>query len=175
MKDVANKRVVKFSGGMKRRAGIAQAIINDPKILILDEPTAGLDPQERIRFLNIIGEMAQDRIVILSTHIVSEIEAISSKVIVIKSGKLIENGNINELVETMKGKSWETEIHQDLIKEIEEKNEIIRMKRINSTVKVRYVGYEIEGLENKKVTPTLEDYFVYNNSTKIGGKNEKII
>lgn len=121
LKEVANKRVVTFSGGMKRRIGIAQAIINDPKIIILDEPTAGLDPQERIRFLNILGDMGKNRIIIISTHIVSEIEAISRDVIVMKKGKLVEKGDIDTLVETMNNRVWEAEVKPNYLKEIEKK------------------------------------------------------
>lgn len=172
LKDVANKRVVTFSGGMKRRIGIAQAIINDPKIIILDEPTAGLDPQERIRFLNILGDMGKNKIIIISTHIVSEIEAISRDVIVMKKGKLVEKGDIDTLVETMNNRVWETEVKPNCLKEIEKNNPIIKMKRKNEKIRIRYVGEKIEEIENKKVLPTLEDYYVYNNN-KIGGKNEK--
>ncbi|HHX69775.1 MAG: ABC transporter ATP-binding protein [Miniphocaeibacter sp.] len=173
LKDVANKRVVTFSGGMKRRIGIAQAIINNPKIIILDEPTAGLDPQERIRFLNILGDMGKNKIIIISTHIVSEIEAISRDVIVMKKGKLVEKGDIDTLVETMASKVWEAEVEQNDLKEIEKNNPIIKMKRKNEKIRIRYVGEKIKEIENKKVLPTLEDYYVYNNN-KIGGENEKI-
>lgn len=86
---VANKKMKKLSGGMKRRAGIAQAMLNNPKILILDEPTAGLDPNERIRFRNLISELSEDRLVLLSTHIVSDIEYIANEILLMKDGKLI--------------------------------------------------------------------------------------
>lgn len=168
LKDVENKRVVTFSGGMKRRVGIAQAIINNPKIIILDEPTAGLDPQERIRFLNILGDMGQDKIIILSTHIVSEIEAISKDVIVMKKGELIETGNIDELIETMDGKVWESILKQRDLKLIPNENPIIRMKRMDEGIKIRYVGEKIEGFKNNNLSPTLEDYYVFNNKIKNG-------
>ena len=91
--DVQNKKVKTYSGGMKQRLGIAQAVLNDPKILVLDEPTAGLDPKERVRFRNLIAQMGNDRIVILSTHIVSDVEQIANRILMIKEGQLIFDGN----------------------------------------------------------------------------------
>ena len=94
---VANKKMKKLSGGMKRRAGIAQAMLNNPKILILDEPTAGLDPNERIRFRNLISELSEDRLVLLSTHIVSDIEYIANEILLMKDGSLICRGTSEEM------------------------------------------------------------------------------
>ena len=92
LSDVANKKIKNFSGGMKQRVGIAQALVNDPKILILDEPTAGLDPKERVRFRNLIADIGKDTIVLFSTHIVSDIEHIAGNVLMIRDGQLIHNG-----------------------------------------------------------------------------------
>jgi len=98
---VQNKKMKKLSGGMKRRAGIAQAMLNDPKILILDEPTAGLDPNERIRFRNLVSELSQDRLVLLSTHIVSDIEYIASQVLLMKDGKISHSGTQEEIIQSV--------------------------------------------------------------------------
>ncbi|MGL5755749.1 MAG: ABC transporter ATP-binding protein [Paraclostridium sp.] len=160
--NVANKKVKSFSGGMKRRIGIAQAILNDPKILILDEPTAGLDPKERIRFSNIISEMSEDKIVILSTHILSDIEAIANDLIIIRQGEVVESNNIDNLVEKVKGKVWEALVDKDRFNKLSKERKIIHRKQEGKNILTRYVGEEYENLENKLLEPTLEDYYVAN-------------
>jgi ABC-2 type transport system ATP-binding protein len=97
LSDVAKKKIKTYSGGMKQRLGIAQALINRPEVLILDEPTAGLDPKERVKFRNVIEEIGKDNIVLLSTHIVSDIEHIADRIIMMKSGQIIWNGKISDI------------------------------------------------------------------------------
>ena len=97
LSDVARKKISTYSGGMKQRLGIAQALLNDPKIIILDEPTAGLDPKERVRFRNLIKELGKNSIVLLSTHIVSDIEHIANTVLMMKAGQIIYNGSADEI------------------------------------------------------------------------------
>ena len=96
-----NKKMKKLSGGMKRRAGIAQAMLNNPKILILDEPTAGLDPTERVRFRNLISELSEERIVILSTHIVSDLEYIANEIWLMKEGQIVQQGDLDHMLASM--------------------------------------------------------------------------
>lgn len=116
-----NQKMKKLSGGMKRRAGIAQAMLNDPQILILDEPTAGLDPNERIRFRNLISELSQERLVLLSTHIVSDVEYIANEIWLMKEGKLLHKGTVEELIHSMTEKVWKCYTNkanvQDLMKQ----------------------------------------------------------
>ncbi len=101
LENAANKKIKGYSGGMKQRLGIAQAVLNDPKILVLDEPTAGLDPKERVRFRNMIAEFAKDSIVLLSTHIVSDVEHIADRVLMMKEGQIIWDGDRNDVPEDL--------------------------------------------------------------------------
>lgn len=168
LSDVANKKVRTFSGGMKRRIGIAQAILNDPKILILDEPTAGLDPKERIRFSNILSNMAKEKIILLSTHIVSDIEAIANQLIMIHKGEITETGNIDELVKKVAGKVWETTVTQDMINIINAERAVIHVKQDGKNTQVRFVGEPFRNSPCTSVIPTLEDYYIYVNENKKG-------
>ena len=161
LSDVAGKKVKTFSGGMKRRIGIAQAIINEPEILILDEPTAGLDPKERIRFSNIISDMGKDKIVLLSTHIVSDIEAIASELVVMKKGEVLETGNVDSLVQTVKGQVWETVVSQETYQRLRKERSVIHLKQMGKEVQVRFVGERYPDVENQQAEPTLEDYYIF--------------
>lgn len=167
LSDAANKKVKTFSGGMKRRIGIAQAIINEPEILILDEPTAGLDPIERIRFSNILSDMGKDKIILLSTHIVSDIEAIAGELVVMRKGEIVETGNVDELVQTVEGQVWETVVSQEIYRQLQKERSVIHLKQVNDEVQVRFVGEKYPGVENLQTEPTLEDYYVF-----AGGKRE---
>ena len=161
LSEAADKKVKTFSGGMKRRIGIAQAIINEPKILILDEPTAGLDPKECIRFSNIISDMGKDKIVLLSTHIVSDIEAIATELVVVKKGKVLETGNVDELVRTACGQVWETVVSQEVYQKLRKERSVIHLKQMGREVQVRFVGEKYPDAEGSRAEPTLEDYYVF--------------
>ena len=126
----AHKKMKKLSGGMKRRAGIAQAMLNNPKILILDEPTAGLDPNERIRFRNLISELSEDRLVLLSTHIVSDIEYIANEIWLMKDGEILHKGSIDELINSMTETVWECLVPKNRVSDFMEKYKISDKKGI---------------------------------------------
>jgi len=159
LESVANKKVKTFSGGMKRRVGIAQAIINDPEILIIDEPTAGLDPNERLRFSNIISEMGKDKIVLFSTHIISDIEAITDNVIILNQGKIQKQGKVADLLFGVEGKVFAEEMEPENLIEFKAQYIIVRIRQDGKRVMVRYLGEKRP--QSKICEPSLEDYYIY--------------
>ena len=160
--EVKNKKIKTFSGGMKQRLGIAQAVLNDPQILILDEPTSGLDPKERIHFRNLISGFAKDKIVLLSTHIVSDIESIADQIIVLKKGEIVVNGTPNVLIQQMLGKVWECLIPESELEYVSQKYCIVNQHLQSQQVLLRIVSEEKPDLEmSKAISPTLEDLYMF--------------
>lgn len=168
---VANKKMKTLSGGMKRRVGIAQAMLNNPQILILDEPTAGLDPNERIRFRNLLSELAEERFVLLSTHIVSDVEYIANEILLMSGGKIIEKGTAAELIDSMPTKVWDCFIQKTEIGQYEKHYKVINLKLTDSGAELRVLADEKPNDSAKEEKRTLEDVYLYYFGEQAGEEN----
>ncbi len=161
LEDVRKKKISKLSGGMKRRVGIGQALLNDPEFLILDEPTSGLDPGERVHFRNLLSEFAQDRIVLISTHIVSDIEYIASQNAIMKNGQILQTGTTQELVVQMQGRVFEGTINPQELSRWEQKVQIVNLRNeADGSVSLRYIGEEKDVPGAVMAEPRLEDLYL---------------
>ncbi len=158
---VRKKKIKTFSGGMKRRLGIAQAVLNKPKVLILDEPTAGLDPKERIKFRKLINDLGEECIILLSTHIVSDIESIANQIVIMKEGKVVTQGGIEELLNQIDGNVWNCQISAKKVKSLEENYNVTNIKTGTSEVELRIIAKDKPCENATRVKPILEDVFVY--------------
>ncbi len=161
LSEVAAKKIKTFSGGMKQRVGIAQALLNHPKLLILDEPTAGLDPKERVRFRNLISDYAAGRIVILSTHIVSDIEAIADEVLLMKKGKLVSQGTVFELTKEAEGKVWELTVSPAEAKSWQERAAVANLRHEGEQVVLRIIAEDKPEEGAVPCEAGLEDLYLY--------------
>ena len=161
LKKAAKKKMKKLSGGMKRRAGIAQAMLNNPKILVLDEPTAGLDPNERIRFRNLISELAEDRLVLLSTHIVSDVEYIANQILLMRNGQIVLAGEAQELIDSMEEGVFSLYARKNDISRLMKKYKVSNLKTEHDGVELRIIAGKQPSPDAVRVDANLEDVFLY--------------
>jgi ABC-2 type transport system ATP-binding protein len=159
--EVRDRPLGGFSGGMKQRVGIAQALLNDPQLLIVDEPTAGLDPEERVRFRNLLSELSGERIVILSTHIVSDIEAIATDIAILSDGKLLTHATPEDLLRSVEGKVWEWIVPSSDLAAARQRFQISGSVRRADGVHVRIVAEQRPGPDAASITPTIEDAYLH--------------
>ncbi len=171
LENTGNKKIEKFSGGMKRRLGIAQAMLNDPKILILDEPTAGLDPNERIRFRNLISELAEDRLVLLSTHIVSDVEYIADKILLMKDGTIECSGTMKELALNIHVKVWSCNVNKKDADSLIKKYKVVNVKPKEYDISLRLLCESQPCVNAREEETTLEDIFFYYFGENAGDKD----
>ena len=158
---VKDKKIKTFSGGMKQRLGIAQAMLNDPKVLILDEPTAGLDPKERVRFRNLISTFSQNKIVLLSTHIVSDVEYIAGDILVMKKGQLLHQGKPHEIIHTIDGKVWECRVPNEEAGTLIEHCNVGNLRAEGAETVLRIISDDKPLNTAQVVPPNLEDLYLY--------------
>jgi len=150
-----------YSGGMKQRVGIAQALLNDPQLLIVDEPTVGLDPEERVRFRNLLSDLSGERIVILSTHIVSDVEATATRIALVNNGQLLRESAPEDLLKEIENKVWEWTVASDELVKIKQNHIVSGTIRRSDGVQVRVVSESQPNANAQSISPNLEDAYLY--------------
>ena len=159
--EVRDRRTGTFSGGMMRRLGIAQAILTEPEFLIVDEPTAGLDPEERIRFRSILGRLGRDRAILISTHIVGDISSTCEDVVILNAGRLIFHGSPESLAQQAEGKTWDIKVDDAGFEELSRKFHVVNISADGDLLDLRMVGDQSPPAGAEPVLPSLEDAYVY--------------
>lgn len=161
LKDLTDRKIHTFSGGMVRRLGIAQALIGTPKLLIVDEPTAGLDPEERIRFRNLLSEISSQVSIILSTHIVNDISSTCNNLAILNLGSIVFEDHPEKLLAQARDKTWILKIGHEELSSVKESISIISLIMQTDHVEVRVVADEVSGFDAEQVEPSLEDAYIY--------------
>jgi ABC-2 type transport system ATP-binding protein len=159
--DAAKRPLGGYSGGMKQRAGIAQALLNDPQLLIVDEPTVGLDPAERVRFRNLLSDLAGERIIILSTHIVSDVEATATEIVLVNHGRQLERATPEQLLALLDGRVWQWVIPAEELAGLKQAHIVSGTVRRGDGIQVRIVSETAPAAEAHPVAPNLEDAYLY--------------
>lgn len=171
MTKARGKKMKTLSGGMRRRVGIAQAMLNDPKVLILDEPTAGLDPSERIRFRNLISELSEDRVVLLSTHIVSDVEYIAGEILLMKDGEITVSGTAEDVIASMATKVWRCSVKKEAMDSFLHQYQISNVKTIPGGAELRILSDAPPVPDALEENATLEDVFLYHFGERAGDEH----
>lgn len=160
LQDAARRPLGGYSGGMKQRVGIAQALLNDPQLLIVDEPTVGLDPEERVRFRNLLSDLSGQRIVIFSTHIVSDVEAIATEIVVVNKGRKLRQAAPEALLRLLDGQVWQWQVPSEALPDLKQRHLVSGVIRRENGFQVRVVSQSAPAPEAERVTPSLEDVYL---------------
>ncbi|MGL5437280.1 MAG: ABC transporter ATP-binding protein [Lachnospiraceae bacterium] len=169
LSDVKNKPLGGYSGGMRQRVGIAQALLNDPSILIVDEPTVGLDPVERIQFRNLLASLSADRIIILSTHIVTDVESIAPKIALMKGGRILEHSTPEDMISSVEGQVWQCVVGTAALPDFQKKFVVTSSMQRSDGIYVRVLSNQKPLLDAQLIQPSLEDAYLYYTLVKEGG------
>ncbi len=161
LSDVKNKQIKTFSGGMKQRLALAQALIGEPELIILDEPTAGLDPKQRIQMKNYLSNIALNKTIIIATHIISDVEYIAKEIILLKKGVIIDSATPNELIKKVQGLIWSVPVSSDDVSDITKKHKVISINNVQNGIVMRVLSEEKPTVDSTTLAPTLEDYYFY--------------